>query len=41
MLFFAQKQVLNFAFNPGFLIWAPNFLIGLLALILLVSRRRL
>ncbi len=41
MLFFAQKQVLNFAFNPAFLIWAPNFLIALLATILLIKRRRL
>lgn len=41
LLFFAQKQVLNFSFNPAFLIWAPNFVMGLLALILLLRRRRL
>ena len=41
LLFFAQKQVLNFSFNPAYLIWFPNFLMALVAFILLFRRRRL
>ena len=40
MLFYAQMQILDYQFNPGFLIWAPDAIIFLISLILIVVMRR-
>lgn len=40
-LFFAQMNILDITFSPGFLIWAPNAFVFLIALILIVRLNRL
>lgn len=40
LLFFAQTQILDYAVNPGFLMWAPNaIVVGVSALLLIRARR--
>ncbi|HKM05897.1 MAG TPA: LptF/LptG family permease [Sphaerochaeta sp.] len=41
MLFFAQMRIFSVAFNPAFLIWAPNVLLFSVGLLLLFFTRRL
>ena len=40
LLFFAQTRILDITFSPGFLIWAPNVIIFLIAILLLMRLRR-
>lgn len=40
LLFFAQTQILDVSFNPGFLIWAPNIVVAIISGILLSRSRR-
>lgn len=40
LLFFAQTKILEIAVNPGFLMWAPNALVCIVAAILLFRKRR-
>jgi len=40
LLFFAQTRILDITFSPGFLIWAPNVIIFLIAVLLLMRLRR-
>lgn len=40
LLFFAQTQILDVQFNPGFLIWGPNLLVVVISTLLLVRSRR-
>lgn len=39
-LFFAQTKILDVAFNPGFLIWAPDAIVFVIALVLMYLGRR-
>ena len=40
LLFFAQTKILDVAFNPGFLIWAPNMLVAIVSSFLLSRSMR-
>jgi len=40
LLFFAQTKILDISFSPGFLIWAPNAIMFIIALALLTRLRR-
>lgn len=40
LLFFAQTKILDVTFNPGWLIWVPNLVVGSVATLLLLRSRR-
>ncbi|MGI6466477.1 MAG: LptF/LptG family permease [Sphaerochaetaceae bacterium] len=41
LLFFAQLQILEFPYNPGFLMWGPNIVVVLIAILALLPSRRI
>jgi lipopolysaccharide export system permease protein len=40
LLFFAQTRILDITFSPGFLIWAPNIIMFIIAVALLMRLRK-